>query len=77
MVKYRRLLNQQKVAEASDNVAITIESKCPKKWAFVDMETGDVWVHCSRVKPSNSASDTFCKADKKAMKAIQNIVRDI
>jgi hypothetical protein len=52
---------------------MTIDSKCPRKWIFVDMETGDVWMHASRLrgkKPYN-----FYRADKDAMRALDNIMR--
>lgn len=77
MVKYRKLLNRQRVKEAPASVAMTIDSKCPKKWAFVDMETGDVWVHRSRLKLPKSATGTFYRADYKAVTAIRNIVEDM
>ena len=51
---------------------MTIDSKCPKKWLFVDMETGDVWMHRSRLNqkrlPKNNY--TFFRADKEAIRAL-------
>jgi hypothetical protein len=77
MKKYRKLLNGEKVLESSVSVQMTIDSKCPKKWAFVDMETGDIWVHKSRLSKLSkykNSSYTFFKADDKALRAIENII---
>ena len=41
----RILLDGSKVPELKNSVKLTIDSKCPKKWAFFDMETGDIWVN--------------------------------
>lgn len=74
-MKYRKLKNGQKVADAPTSVQMTIDSKCPKKWAFVDMETGEIWVHKSRSKKHRKDSTyTFWSADDKAIKAISNIL---
>ena len=71
-MKYRKLFNGQKVAESPVSVAMTIDSSCPKKWAFVDMETGDIWVHKSRKKRNKTLPYDFYCADPKA---IQTLVR--
>ncbi len=55
------------------SVQMTIDSKCPKKWAFVDMETGDIWVHKSRYPKTKESFSTFYCADKKAVLAVMNI----
>ena len=73
-MKYRMLKNGQKVAEASESVQMTIDSKCPKKWAFVDMETGDIWVHKSRYKRNNKRVTVFTWVDEKALHAIDRII---
>ena len=31
------------VGEEEQSVELTIETKCPRKWLFVDLETGDIW----------------------------------
>ena len=69
-MKYRKLLNGQKVADAPDTVAMTIKSRCPKKWAFVDMETGDIWVHNSRFPKRSRHLYTFYRIDEKALDAL-------
>lgn len=74
MVKYRKLLNKQRVAESPERIAMTIDSKCPKKWAFVDMETGDIWVHNSRFPRRKNSGYNFFRADTKALNAIQYIM---
>lgn len=33
------------VSCTADPVAITLTTRCPAKWAMVDMETGDIWGH--------------------------------
>jgi len=67
------------VAEVSKSVQMTIDSKCPKKWAFVDMETGDIWVHRSRMdqRQLSKNNTTFFRADIDAMRAMDNIMTDI
>jgi hypothetical protein len=49
---------------------MTIDSKCPRKWAFVDLETGDVWVHKSRHPKLRKSHYTFYRADKEAIRAL-------
>lgn len=50
---------------------MTIDSKCPKKWAFVDLETGDVWVHKSRIpRYKDYKYNDFFRADEKAIQAL-------
>lgn len=39
----RKLLDGSEAPEEAAPVAMAIESRCPGKWAFVDLETGDVW----------------------------------
>lgn len=39
----RKLVSGRMVTEASESQNMTICSKCPEKWLFVDLETGDVW----------------------------------
>ena len=63
--------------EEETSVQMTIDSKCPRKWAFVDMETGDIWVHWSRFPSKEKPHYTFYKADAKAILALQNIMTEI
>jgi hypothetical protein len=39
-MRYRSLLNGDKVKELDSPVTITVYTKCPEKWMLVDMETG-------------------------------------
>ena len=75
-MKHRKLKNGEKVADAPKSVQMTIDSKCPKKWAFVDMETGDIWVHKSRSKKKHrkDSTYTFWSADDRAIDAISKIL---
>lgn len=41
--KTRTLLDGRKVTEQKRSVKMIIDSKCPKKWLFVDMECCNVW----------------------------------
>jgi hypothetical protein len=41
----RRLASGREVASLEDMVAITLNTHCPAKWAFVDLETGKLWRH--------------------------------
>lgn len=45
MKKTRKLITGKRVPELSTTIDITISTKCPKKWALVDMETGEIWVY--------------------------------
>lgn len=57
---------------------MTIDSKCPKKWLFIDMETGDIWVHKSRLpKYKDYKYNDFFRADDDAMRALGNICTEI
>lgn len=73
-MKFRKLKNEQTVAEAPVSIKMTIDSKCPKKWAFVDMETGDVWVHKSRFSSRANSPYNFYSADDKALNALHDVV---
>jgi len=42
-VKDRKLQSGRIVSELNKEISMTISSKCPDKWLFVDTETGDVW----------------------------------
>ena len=60
-IKYRLMPDGTKRQEPGERVKIIIDTKCPKKWAFIDMEeskiyisnNGDGWLF-----PTNS--DIFC-----------------
>lgn len=41
----RRLLNGQDVTERAAAAQIVLRTRCPAKWAFVDLEEGIVWEH--------------------------------
>jgi hypothetical protein len=43
-MRYRSLLNGDKVKELDSPVTITVYTKCPEKWMLVDMETGQHYV---------------------------------
>ncbi len=40
----RTLLSGRQVPCEAEPRQVSISSKCPSKWAMVDLETGDVWV---------------------------------
>ena len=40
----RRLLDGTPVAELEKPVPLTLNTKCPDKWAAIDLETGQVWM---------------------------------
>jgi len=42
-MKKRELLSGRQVCERKQEAKLTIATKCPDKWLFVDLETGDVW----------------------------------
>lgn len=74
-MNYRKLKNGQRVKDAPTSVKMTIDSKCPRKWAFVDMETGDIWVHKTRNPKTKNSQYDFYRADKDAIRALDNIMR--
>lgn len=39
----RKLQNGIEVCDSNHLANLTIQTRCPKKWLFVDMETGMVW----------------------------------
>lgn len=42
----RQLLPSRRTVPSLDHeVEITLRTHCPAKWAFVDMETGELWGH--------------------------------
>jgi hypothetical protein len=43
-MRYRSLLNGDKVKELDSPVTITVYTKCPEKWMLVDMETGQHYI---------------------------------
>lgn len=47
-VVLRRLLSGRDVAERKNPVPITLNTRCPEKWVFVDMEEGIAWEHDGR-----------------------------
>ena len=62
----RTLQSGRKVDEEIVEKKLTIASKCPKKWLFVDLETGDVW---KWYKPE----DRWMHITKKEKKELQNL----
>jgi len=40
----RRLRNGKTVPELSGLSTLKVQTRCPEKWAAVDMETGEIWV---------------------------------
>ena len=41
--RFRRLMTGDEVPSNAGTHRLTIETKAPHKWLFVDMETGTVW----------------------------------
>jgi hypothetical protein len=45
-IEERQLLSSRRtVPSLPSAVDITVKTRCPGKWAVVDMETGEVWAH--------------------------------
>lgn len=42
---FRTLKSQREVGVLREQITISIKTNCPGKWAFVDLETGDLWGH--------------------------------
>ncbi len=71
----RRLVDSSTVRGELESVTISIHSRCPRKWAFVDMETGQVWVHKSRLPSPGTNLFTFGLADKSALNCLGIILK--
>lgn len=41
--KTRRLVDGREVPEVAGVARLTVDTRCPQKWAFVDLETGEVF----------------------------------
>ncbi len=41
----RKLLDGRTVPEFKHPIKISLETRCPAKWEFRDLETGETWVH--------------------------------
>ena len=54
----RKLLSGRKVEQQSEELPMTISSKCPQKWLFVDLETGDVW-HVGKKDTKSGLTNSF------------------
>ena len=39
----RELINGSKVSEKKSDINITISTRCPKKWLFIDCESGHTY----------------------------------
>ena len=53
MKKKRSLQSGREVKSQDEELHMTIASKCPAKWLFVDLETGDVWHHREGTKEND------------------------
>jgi hypothetical protein len=40
----RVLVHGTKAVELPEPIELTVRTRCPGKWVFVDLETGDSWV---------------------------------
>jgi hypothetical protein len=58
----RRLLDGTTVTERPDVVPLTISTRAPGKWAFVDLETGEAWCIDEQLR--------FVRASPERMEAI-------
>jgi hypothetical protein len=38
-----------------------IETRCPSKWAFVDMETGDIWIPNPKAETKYDSELKICR----------------
>ena len=74
VLKKRKLLDGSEVDHYNREIPLTIKSRCPAKWAFIDMEKGDIWVSGHR-NPKVTAKEPgyqFYRADKAALQMILN-----
>jgi len=66
-------LDNSKVKEYKKVHNLTINTHCPGKWAFVDMETGDIWMHKSRVDTADD-NYTFYSVNKETKEIIKKVL---
>lgn len=67
----RRLQNGRIVESQNKELPMTISSKCPAKWLFVDLETGDIWHHRKDYKKNEHPFWRF--ASRKEIKELRNL----
>ena len=72
-IKMRILRSGRNVPEQKNEFPLTISSKCPDKWLFVDLETGDVW----HVRPDamHNKSSFWRKASFVELKELKLVTR--
>lgn len=72
-VKDRKLQSGRIVSQLNKEISMTISSKCPDKWLFVDTETGDVW-HIREGELNQKKSYSFWRsANKKELRELNKL----
>jgi hypothetical protein len=78
MTAMRKLVSGRTVDELPYPTNLTISTKCPSKWLFVDLENGNVWHVNEKVLPTDMNYPRWrapTKAEWKGLKAVAMIKR--
>lgn len=69
-MRTRKLRSGRRVKDFPEEVSLTILSKCPDKWLFVDLETCDVW---HRREPPKRVGGFWRGAREKELKELISV----
>ena len=58
------------------SVKMIIDSKCPDKWIFVDLETGDIWHYSLEMSEFQQNSYKIKRVSKEKVNELQSILID-
>jgi hypothetical protein len=72
MTKKHKLMSGRTVEEETKEFKMSISSKCPDKWLFVDLETGDIWHHREGIKKNEYPF--WREANKKELNELKNML---
>lgn len=61
--------NKLNFNDKQESVKMTINSQCPDKWLFVDLETGEIWHH------NPQGRYTFFTAPKEKLDELKKILK--
>ena len=66
--KTRKLLDGSRRINEAETMTCKVETHCPRKWAFVDMEDGNIWIpNISSKKDVHGMWRTATKSDLKCI----------
>lgn len=75
-MKLRTLKSGRKVKGRATEFDMTISSRCPDKWLFVDLETGDIWhIRNDATQPQEKSYPFWRRATKVEMKDLALVAK--